>query len=276
MSSNTTLGAAARNRLFAFNGFVWIFGLVLITVIAVATFSDLDSAGGASDDYAYEPWLNPDPVLAEDEGDGVYSGVDGAMISLTGLDPSQPLLVGELDGTYIGDVTVTGPEGKTLAENEYGEPVDFDSYAAVDGQYVIVPQPDVELWIDGFSDERWRAKITTPALEEHEGTVSGFGPTAFVYPGDATTARVSTRGEGRVSIETVTVSGVTEVFSEREGTDRSIAWADSDLIIFVVDAWDDAGWTIEFPPAAAPATPTPSGTPAPTALPAPEATGGAP
>ncbi len=80
MASDGTLSAAARNRLFAFNGFTWIFGMVAIVLIAVGTFADLPAADGGSDDYAYEPWLNPDPVLAENEGDGVYSGVDGAMI----------------------------------------------------------------------------------------------------------------------------------------------------------------------------------------------------
>jgi hypothetical protein len=264
MSSDTTVSAAARNRLFAFNGFVWIFGLVAIVIIGITAFADLPAAGGSSDDYAYEPWLNPDPVPAEDEGGGVYSGVDGAMIPLEGLDPARPLLVTELDGTYVGAVTVTGPRGETLAENEYGDPADFDSYATPDGQYVVVPQADVELWIDGFRDERWRLKITKPALEERTGTVSGFGPAAFLYRGEATTARVSTRGEGRVTIETVTASGSTEVFSEGEGVDRSIAWPDSELLVFVVDAWDESGWTIEFPEAAAP-TPTPTGAQTPDA-----------
>lgn len=272
MASDRTLSAAARNRLFAFNGFTWIFGIVVIVLIAAGTFSDLPAAGGGgSDDYAYEPWRNPDPVLADDEGDGVYSGVDGAMIRLSDLDPGQPLFISALDDTYVGGITVTGPGGEMLAENEYGDPADFTSYISVDGQYVVVPQADVELWIDGFSDERWRARVTTPALDEESGTVSGFGPAAFLYRGDATTARVSTRGEGRVSIDAVTVTGVTELLSERDGVDRSVAWADSDLVVFVVDAWDDSGWTIEFPP---PAGPAPSGSASPSATPAP--TGGMP
>lgn len=268
MSSNTTLSGAARGRLLAFNGFVWIFGLVFIVIVAAVLLTGAGDEAAVSDDYAYEPWLNPEPVPAEDEGDGVYSGVDGAMVRLEGLDPAQPLLITELDDTYVGRVSVTGPGGAILAEGEYGGPAEFESYIATAGQWVIVPQADVELWIDGFSDERWRMKITTPPVAERSGTVSGFGPAAFVLDGAATTARVSNRGEGSVSIETVTAGGVTEVFSENEPTDRSIAWADGDPVLFVIDAWDDAGWTIAF---ADDAASTPAGTPSPT--PEPSATG---
>ena len=246
MSSNTTLSSAARSRLLAFNGFVWIFGIVAIIVIGVAVLAETGDEVSASDDYGYEPWLNPDPVLADDEGDGVYSGVDGAMVRLEGLDPAQPLLITELDDTYVGRVSVTAPGGEILTEGEYGGPAEFESYLASDGQWVVVPQADVELWIDGYSDERWRMKVTTPPVVERSGTVSGFGPAVFVLDASATTARVSTRGEGRVSIEIVTPAGVTEAFSANEPTDRSIAWADGDPVLFVVDAWGDAGWTIAF------------------------------
>ena len=261
MSSNTTLSGAARGRLLAFNGFVWIFGLVVIVIVGAVLLAETGDEVSASDDYGYEPWLNPDPVLADDEGDGVYSGVDGAVVQLDGLDPAQPLLITELDDTYVGRVSVTGPGGAILTEGEYGGPAEFESYIATGGQWVIVPQADVELWIDGFSDERWRMKLSTPPVEARSGTVSGFGPAVFTLDATATTARVSSRGEGRVSIETVTANGVTEVFSENEPTDRSIAWADGDPVLFVIDAWDDAGWTIAF---ADDAASTPAGTPSPT------------
>jgi hypothetical protein len=259
MSSNTTLSGAARNRLFAFNAFVWVFGLVALIVIAVTVLTEVGDDVSIPDEYAYEPWLNPTPILADDEGGGVYSGVDGAMIPLQGLDPAQPLLITELDDTYVGGVSVTGPDGEIVVSGRYDGPVEFDSYLATDGQWVIVPQSDVELWIDGFSDERWRLRISTPALEHKSGTVSGFGPAAFVLDGDATTARVSTRGEGGVTIEAVTRTGITEVFSEYDPTDRSIAWDDSELVVFVVDAWDDAGWSIAFADTAA--SPAPAASP---------------
>ncbi|HEY9308804.1 MAG TPA: hypothetical protein VIP82_13470 [Microbacterium sp.] len=271
MSSNTTLSGAARSRLLAFNGFVWIFGVVAIILIGIAVLAETGDEVSASDDYGYEPWLNPDPVLADDEGDGVYSGVDGAMVALDGLDPAQPLLITELDDTYVGRVSVTGPGGEILTEGEYGGPAEFESYIATEGQWVIVPQADVELWIDGFRDERWRMRITTPPVEERSGTVSGIGSTVFALGSAATTARISTRGEGRVSIETVTSAGVTEVFSENEPTDRSIAWADGDPVLFVIDAWDDAGWTIAFAD-----EPAPAATGAPTPTSAPSATGVSP
>ena len=66
-------------------------------------------------------------------------------------------------------MSVTGPRGEVLAESEYGGPAEFDSYLATEGQWVIVPQADVELWIDGFRDERWRLKITTPSVDKRVG-----------------------------------------------------------------------------------------------------------
>ena len=154
-----------------------------------------------------------------------------------------------------------------LVEGEYGDPPTFDSYTyRVGGQYVIVTSPSAELWIDGLRDETWRLHITTPTVPDESGTVSGIGPMVFAYSGSATTARVSTRGEGSVGIETVTAQGVTEILYEPDPVDRSIAWEDGDLILFVVDAYAEAGWTIEFAEAAA--------EPTPTVAPSPQSSGG--
>ncbi|MBD3941171.1 hypothetical protein IF188_05595 [Microbacterium sp. NEAU-LLC] len=275
MSSNTTLSGAARNRLFAFNGTAWIVGLVLIVIIAVAVLANAvgDSGGGASSDYGYEPWLNPDPPVATDEGDGVYSGVDGSVIRLTGLDPDQPLLVTELNDTYVGRVYVTGPGGEVLTPGEYGEAPEFDSYSS-DGQLILVPQADVELWIDGFSDERWQLQITEPEVEQRSGVVSGIGPAAFFLGSDATTARVSVRGDGYLDIETVTVAGTTDIFSSSDATDQSIAWADADPVLFRIEAGSDTAWSIDFPDAPAASDQTPAATPTEGA-PTPGATEGA-
>jgi hypothetical protein len=263
MSSSGSVTPDARNRLFAFSGSVWIGGLVVVALIAWATFADLPDSVTAQGDYSYEPWENPDPIEAEAEGDGVYSGVDGAVIRLDDLDPSQPLVITELDDTYVGGITVTGPDGEALVEGEYGDPPSFESYAyGLEGQYVIVTSASAELWIDGLREERWRLKITTPPIADESGTVSGFGPAVFAYSGPATTARVSTRGEARVSIETVTAEGVTEIFSEPDPIDRSVAWVGGGVLLFVVDAYSDGGWTIEFPEA--PSEPAPTPTPTPT------------
>lgn len=262
MSSNTTLSAAARGRMLAFNGLVWILGLAVIVVVGVAVFAragaEVEAAAG--EDYTYEPWLNPDPPVADDEGDGVYSGVDGAVIRLEGLDPQQPLLIIPHEDAYVSGIRVTGPGGETVVEGEYGEPPRFDLEVYGEGIWVVVPQPDVELFIDGLRDERWRLTIATPAVQPGAGTMSGFGNDRFLVAGDATTARVSTRGAGHVRIDAVSATGDEELLWEEDGVDRSIAWADGDPVLLVVDASDDLGWVIEF---AEPA-PTPTATPAAT------------
>ncbi|MFD4957972.1 hypothetical protein [Microbacterium sp. NPDC058389] len=264
MSSNTTLSGAARNRLFAFNGTAWIAGLILIAVIAVFVMADAVGETSSSGDYYGDPWANPDPPLATAEGDGVYSGADGAKIALEGLDPAQPLLITELDDTYVGGVWVTAPDGEILTPGEYGDAPAFDSFTLSGEQWVLVPRPEVALWVNGLRDERFRLQVTTPAVEKRTGVVSGVGSQTFFIDEGVTTARVSTRGDGYVYITAVTVSGQREVFSSSEATDQSIAWADSDVALFVVDASEDTAWTIDFPsPAAAPEA-TPSATPAPT------------
>jgi len=258
MSANTTLSGAARNRLFAFNGTAWIAGLILIAIIAVFLIADaVDETASSGSDYYGEPWVNPNPPLATDEGDGVYSGADGARISLEGLDPAQPVLVTALDDTYVAGVWVTGPDGEVLTPGEYGDAPSFDSYNMSGGQWVLVPQPDVALWVDGFTDERFRLKITTPAVDTRTGVVSGVGPETFFIDDTVTTARVSMRGDGYMYLTAVTVSGQQEVFSSSDATDQSIAWADSDAALFVVDASADTAWTIDFPTPATPA-PTPA------------------
>lgn len=261
MSANGSLPSSARTRLLAFNGFVWILGIVVVILIGVVSFSALPSALGdvVDEQYRYEPWENPDPVLAEDEGGGVYSGVDGAMIRLDGLDPSTPLLVEELDDTYVGSVTVTGPGGEILSAGPYGGPPEFDSWATLDqgGAFVLVTSSSAELWIDGFSDERWRARITPLDLDEREGSVSGFGSATFVYRGGASTARVAARGEGSVGVHAITAGGAAELVTGLRDADRSIAWEDADYVIFAIEAYVEAGWTIEFPES----TPTPAPAP---------------
>lgn len=270
MSSNTTLSGAARNRLFAFNGAAWIAGLTVIAVIAVIVIADAVGETSSSGSYYGDPWADPDPPIATAEGDGVYSGADGAKISLEGLDPSQPLLITALDDTYVGGVWVTAPDGEILTPGEYGDAPAFDSFNLSGEQWVLVPQSDVALWVNGLSDERFRLRITTPAVEKRTGVVSGVGSQTFFVDEGVTTARVSTRGDGYVYLTAVTVAGQQELFSSNEATDQSIAWADSDVAVFVVDASDDTAWTIDFPsPAAAPeatsaATPAPSPTPTPT------------
>jgi len=260
MSSNTTLSAAARNRLFAFNGTAWIAGLSLVAVVAVFVMADAVGQTPSSAGYYGDPWANPDPPIATAEGDGVYSGPDGAKIPLEGLDPAQPLLITELDDTYVGGVWVTAPDGEVLTPGEYGSAPAFDSFTLSGEQWVLVPQPEVALWVNGLSDERFRLKLTTPAVPHRTGVVSGVGSQTFFIDEGATTARVSTRGDGYLYVTVVTVSGQREVFSSSDATDQSIAWADSDVALFVVDASDDTAWTIDFPSAAA----TPQATPTPT------------
>ncbi|MFI8633114.1 hypothetical protein ACIGEP_11015 [Microbacterium sp. NPDC077663] len=257
----TSASRTAVARLGGFTAFVWIAGLVVAGIVALVY---VDDGGfdvgpvGVDADYAREPWTSPDPIAADDLGGGVYEGRDGAVIRLTGLDVDQPVVLTPEDGTYISSVRVTGPGGRIVTEGEYDQPPRF--FSLVDDRVVVlVDQPDVELWVDGLSDETWRGRVTSGGLGWVNDVASGFESAVFTHAGEASTARLSARGEGRVSIQVVTPHGSEYTFDGEAPLDQSIAWPDAPLVVFSVDSWEDAGWRLEFPPSSP--TPTPSPTP---------------
>jgi len=244
------LSRAAKTRLRVFTALAWVMGLFLFLFTAFTLEEDggfeVDGLPGSDDAYAYEPWLREEPILATDLGDGRFEGPDGAMIPLSGLDPTKPLLVRELDGGYVFDVRLTGPGGVVLAEGEYGDPPRFSSLHD-DAIVVIVPQPDVELWINGSSDEQWRVEIEVgdiPAVEDAE--MAGFEQGSFLIDSGATTARLTARGQGTVLVHVTTVHGSDTILDADSPVDRSIAWPDAELVHFAVETWGDAGWRLEI------------------------------
>jgi hypothetical protein len=265
MSSNGPLSRLARSRITGFSAAVWTIGMILVVIVGATSLVQLpdELTAGRADEYRFEPWLNPDPPVADDEGEGVYSGDDGAVIRLRGLDPQQPLVIEELDDTMVFEVQVTGPGGRVDVEGRYGDPPSFDTWVYRLGElHAVVTAPDVELWIDAPRDERWRIRVTQPELEAASGTVSGFGPRVLRYTGDATTARLSARGDGTLSATVSTATGSEELVYDRGRFDRSVAWPDADLALFIIDTGDEQGWSITFedpaPPASDPPTPAPS------------------
>ena len=259
MSSNGPLSPRANVRIAGFSAIVWIVGIVLVVVLGATSLPD-DVAGETAEDFRYEPWRNPDPPVAEDEGDGIHSGDDGAVIRLQGLDPQQPVVIEELDDTTVFEVHITGPSGRIDVEGPYGEPPSFGTWVYGLGQlHAVVHSSEAELWVDAPSDERWRIRVSQPELPAAAGTVSGFGPRVLRYTGDATTARLSARGEGRLTVTVTTETGSDELVWEEGRFDRSIAWPDADVVLFVVDGWEEKGWSIAFEePATPPATPVPT------------------
>lgn len=259
------LSAAARLRLGSFSVGVWVVGLVLIVIIGAATLTQLpyEMNGRRNDAYRYEPWLNPSPSVATDEGGGVYSGRDGDVIRLSGVDPAQPLVLRRLDHTSVFDVVVTGPDGPRTRATTPPRFADWD-YGTME-MYVVAPGVDAEIWVDAPSDETWRMSVAPASLPVESGVVSGAGPRSFVIEGGAPTARVSGRGSSYVSVTVVTTSGSDMVLGEAGRFDRSIAWADSPVTVFVVDTGKDGAWSIDLGPPAPAASASTSPTPAPSA-----------
>lgn len=273
MSSPVRVTRDASRRLRAFNTAVWVIGVAMVLIIGITTFATTPVGGdaeGRADAYRYDPWNNPTPALATAEGDGVYNGVDGEMIALDGLDPDKAVLVEVLDRTYVGEIVVTGAGGSLAGSG--ASPARFDGWIySTDSMYLLAPGVRAELWVDGLSDERWRLRVSQPDLPEASGVVSGIGLQVVRHSGGATTARVSGRGEGRLTLTAVTRSGATELLYADGRFDQSVAWPDSTPVILVFDAYSDKGWSMTFDEPSAPAD---SPTTGPTASPSPAAGGG--
>ena len=245
----TDMGRNARARLRRFSIGVWAVGLAVCLFAALLLEDDgrfnLDGLSDG-DEYAQDPWLREDPLLATDLGDARFEGQDTAMIPLTGLDPAEPVLIRELDSGYVSQVRVTGPGGEILVEGEYGDPPRFSTRQEEDAIVVIVPQPDVELWVTGSEDEPWRVEVGSSGIPTADAVMSGFGPGSFLLDTGATTARLTARGEGSVGIDVATVHGSEPILSVDAPAERSFAWQDAPLVHFDIDAWGDTGWRIEF------------------------------
>jgi hypothetical protein len=257
----TGAGSASVARLGGFSALVWIAGLVVAGLIGLGYVGDdaFDVGPiGVDEDYARSPWTSGSPIAADDLGGGRYEGVDGAVIRLTGVDPDQPIVVTPEESSYVGSVRVTGPDGVIVTEGEYDEPPRFSS--AADGRIIVlVEQSDVELWIDGFTDEAWRAQVAFDGVDRTEGVASGFDSAVFLHEGGASTARLSARGEGYLAVTVTTPHGSETVLDGEAPLDQSIAWRDATAVVFSVETGNDAGWRLEFSPE--PGSPAPKATP---------------
>lgn len=258
--SSVPPGPAAVRRLRIFTATVWVFGLSVILLVGAVTLAglpramDSSAAAAGEDAYRYTPWENPHPTLAVDEGAGVYSGGDGDMIPLDGIDPAQPLRVEVLDDTMVFDISVTGPGGAYEIGGALGPPRFSDQDYGTDSFAVLAPGDRAELWVGGPSAKNWRVRVSRLDLPAATDIVSGIGPQLVRYAGAATTARVSGRGDGYLSIVAVTRSGSEPVLEGQDRFDRSMAWADSQPVVFVVTGSRGAAWSIAFDEPA----PTPS------------------
>lgn len=270
------LSTRARARIRGFSAVLTLAGLIVVGLIAWPL---LGSASGSSDsgrivtsDDYYDPWENPRPTAATPGGD-TWTGQGQQYIPLTGLTPGEPLLL-----TYLGEDTpisaVFLAEPGTTGDDT--EPAEFSDYSS-DPAYLVPTASDMVVWLRTRTADRWTVRIAPAELENRSGTVSGTGSSAFVYTGDATAARVTVRGDFSVRLNLVTAEGVDDEYRSYQDTAETIAWADSDTVVFSLSGYDDStSWSIEFfePPAPAPSPSAPAPSPSAT-TPAPAPTGGA-
>lgn len=268
MSDNATASAFASKSTNAhgtirgFSAIVTAVGIVAIILLSLPTVipllgGDLEGLRGHdTSQQHFNPWENPAPTAATLDGD-TWSGQGQQYIPLTGLTPGQPLLLTFGEGsTYISEVFLS----ENLQVPADADLPSFTGYGA-ETAYLIPRGTEATMWLRVRDPEPWTARIVPVDLEDRSGLVSGKGPTAFVYTGDATAARVTARGDYGITISTVTEQGFepfVDRFSDSTGT---IAWADSETTTFVVESYSDAAtWSIEFFERPAPAAPTPDPT----------------
>lgn len=251
--ASTRMSAAARTAIQRFSGMLWGIGGMLAMVVVISSLI----AGPAPEREASfdgDPWENPDAGTAQKDGD-TWSGEPGEAIQLTGLDVTKPVRVVSEDG--YTRLTLTGPAGDTVIEDEYGD-VPSATLPSSDPMYFVPPAEDIALWPD--DDEPWRVTVTQPDLKELSGTVSGIGPAALVYRGEASSARISLRSEYTMWVDLVTSFRPEAAVDGKGSIDRTVAWPDSDMVIFVISGQDSGGWSITVNEDAV-STPTPTETP---------------
>lgn len=242
MSAAKAASRVAIRHISLFSIALWGVGLGFVIVVGVISFSGDDGAFPNNAAYEDEPWLNPNPTLATNDGD-VWSGDNGDVIRLTDLDTTKALHISVIGDGYPR-ATVTGENGALLFLDQYDDAPSFtiSEYAQ---EYVLPPAESLELWID--SDEPWQIEAKQVELDELSGTVSGVGSAAFIYTGTATSARVSVRGEYSLRLNVIAGLSAEDVLSASGNVDRTVAWPDNDGAIFVISTYDETAWTIEMP-----------------------------
>ncbi|MGB4137007.1 MAG: hypothetical protein WA971_10605 [Microbacterium sp.] len=251
MSDAGGLSRRARTRIGGFSLLLGILGTIAVVVIGWYQLAPADAGGIGGDrlvdsgDYYY-PWENPAPVAASsDDGGTTWHGRGQQYIPLDGLDPAKPLVI-----EYDRD----GPVSDISFGDGSGRPVSFTTYS--DGPcYVVTETTQGRLWLRTRTTEAWTVTVRPADLPDRSGTVSGVEGGAFLYRGGATTGRLSLIGDYSVSVDIVTAEGVQ---SERLRKSGSIAWGDGDTAVFLIEAYTDTAWSIEFHEPAPPATSTPT------------------
>lgn len=257
------LSSRARARIRGFSAVLTLAGLLVVGLIAWPV---LGAASGSSDpggivtsDDHYYPWENPEPTAATADGD-TWTGRGQQFIPLTGLTPGEPLLLTFLDEDTPITAVFLAPPGPVEEE-----PADFTDYSS-DPAYLVPAASEMNVWLRTRTADRWTVRIETADLENRSGVVSGTGSSAFVYTGEATAARVTARGDFHVRLNLVTDSGIDGEYRSFRDSSETIAWPDSDAVVFSFAGYDDSTtWSIEFfePAGAAPtSSPTPTPTPA--------------
>lgn len=191
------------------------------------------------------PWEGdgaPDAVLEDD----VWHGSGAARIRLDGLTPGEPLRISS-PNELLRPTRAWVLSGSETPDDPAVDPVNLRLFR--DENYLIPEAATAELWVAPSTTRRWELEIAEARLPERSGDLTGSGPSAFRYRGDATVARATLVPGAGNEIRVFGAGDETIVeFSEGRG-ERTVSWPDpgpGGAVVVIATAQPDDAWSLQL------------------------------
>ncbi|WP_106815757.1 hypothetical protein [Microbacterium timonense] len=264
---------AGVERIRRFSALTWIFGTIIIAVIAFLVFPQVVVNPRTGDVYVGDPAEGEDdwPWLVDDPQeyrivDGMLRGTaEGGFLRLEG--DAEMLMFENAEGVDKADwVSVYQQQGVEFdVDSEAWQYPGYLGSLYADGQVLVLPgAQDGLLWF-GPSLTDWTATVTTPEVRPMGETVTGQGNAVLLYEGEALSGRFQHTGSGLFAVSAVTVGGWDLLVNDADDVDVRASWKPTDRVVFQVESdTGDGTWTIALDTPAADPTPTTIPTPTPT------------
>jgi hypothetical protein len=253
VSDRGAVSPSATRRIRSFSIVVWVIGAAVMAIAAALVFTrvgwdpdnnalvELDAGGG----YV-NPWEQQDVAFADHgESSDTWSGNGNAVIHLD--EPTEPMQVGLVSGDSVDVFQSEESEPQLeLAPDDRGWPNNVAYlYSDTDIGVILPREHTVELWVRAQGD--WEIEISPLNAEPIEDFASGTGNAAFIYTGEALSARFQHKGDGIFFVSLYTDTDDDQPIIESGRVDERISWDATSSVIFLVESDEGEGaWSIDI------------------------------
>lgn len=273
-----TASGIATRRLGLANGLLWIVAAIVLVVVGASSayafvVNPYTPGGGLYNPNVGSPWLDDDPLVAEEVAPNEWAADGSAVIRIPASDAAVPLRATLTRGDEA-DLYRTDPaELENLEPGERPWPV-FFGYLYGDRDILIVPTGDpLELWVR--ANGPWQLRLAPiDDLITIDDDYDGRGDAVILYTGDAVSARFIHGGSGIFFVDITTAyDRNTGAIIESGAVDRRLSWMPDSWVVFEIESDGERGaWSIDIEQLA-PSTPAPTSAPTPTPTPTTETDG---